>query len=185
MLKRLAIGSALFLLAASLTAAAQPDLWLHVYVQENGEDGETVRLNLPLTVIEDVLPHIEVDEFQKGKVKIIDEIEAEGIDLRAAWEAIRDAEDGEYVSVRGDDENVRISKSGGYLLANVDEDDEKVRVRLPLDVVDALFSGADDELDIVAAIEALSGHAGEDLVTVEEGDSIVRIWIDADPESRR
>jgi hypothetical protein len=182
--KRLAVGFATLLLAATLAVGAQPDLWIHVFVQEDGEQGETVRINLPLSVVGDVLPHISVDELQGGNLKIVEEIEAEGIDLRATWEAIRDSEDGQYVSVRSNGENVQISKSDGYLLANVDENGEKVRVRLPLDVVDALFSGAEDELNLLAAVEALGRHAGEDLVTVEEGNSIVRIWIDAEPEGR-
>lgn len=182
--KRLAVGFATLLLTASLAAGAQPDLWLHVFVQDDGEQGETVRINLPLAVIGDVLPHVSVDELQSGKVKIVEQIEAEGIDLRATWEALRDSEDGEYVNVRSDGERVQISKSDGYLLANVDEDGEKVRVRLPLDVVDALFSGTEDELNLLAAVEALGRHAGEELVTVEDGNSIVRIWIDAEPEGR-
>jgi len=52
-------------------------------------------------------------------------------------------------------------------------------VRFPLAVVDALFSGEPGELDLLAAVEALSRHGqGGDLVRVNDGDTKVRIWID-------
>ena len=88
MFKKSAVGILVVLFAASLAVGAQPDLWLHVYVEEGGENGETVRVNLPLSVIQDVLPHIEIEEFQRGMIDIVDEIEAEGFDIRAIWEGI-------------------------------------------------------------------------------------------------
>ncbi|MDX1388198.1 MAG: hypothetical protein R3344_03360, partial [Acidobacteriota bacterium] len=113
--------------------------------------------------------------------------EAEGIDIRAIWEGLRGSPDGDFVTVRGAGENVRVAKSEGYLLVDVDEEDEKVRVRLPVEVVDALFTGTDDDdqLNLIGAIEALSRHAGEEIVTVESGSETVRIWIDNEPEGRQ
>jgi len=46
-------------------------------------------------------------------------------------------------------------------------------------VVDALFSAGKDELDLVAALRALSAHGDMELVTVKDAENDVRIWIDS------
>ena len=69
------------------------------------------------------------------------------------------------------------------LLVNVDDDGEKVRVRLPLDVVDAAFSGESNQVDVVAALRVLGEtYPSHDIVTVEEGSTTVRVWIDTRQE---
>ena len=89
-----------------------------------------------------------------------------------------------------DRESVRVAKEGGYLVVKVrpgareakDGDrhhPQNVDVRLPMDVVEALLSGSRDELDILAAIKALSAHKDLALVTVNDKSQTVRIWIDS------
>jgi hypothetical protein len=46
-------------------------------------------------------------------------------------------------------------------------------------VVDALFSAGKDELDIVAALRALSAHGDTELVSVKSDDNTVRVWLDS------
>jgi len=182
MLKRSLIAGVLLILATGLTAASD-DLWLHVFVQEDGESGETVRVNVPIAFVEQVLPLIENEHVRDGKVMIPDHAELEGVDLRGIWEAVRDAADGEFVTVEGRDENVRVAKQDGMLLVNVDDDGEKVRVRLPLEVVDAAFSGESNQVDVVAALRVLGEtYPSHDIVTVEEGSTTVRVWIDTRQE---
>jgi hypothetical protein len=73
-----------------------------------------------------------------------------------------------------------VAKENGFLVVHADEEDgEKVRVTMPLEVVDAMLSGDSDELDLIAALDALASYNGGDLVTVESEDSHVRIWIDS------
>jgi hypothetical protein len=182
MLKRSLIAGALLILATGLTAASD-DLWLHVFVQEDGESGETVRVNVPIAFVEQVLPLIENEHIRDGKIVIPEQAELEGVDLRGIWEAVRDAADGEFVTVDGADENVRVAKQDGMLLVNVDDDGEKVRVRVPLDVVDAAFSGDSGQLDVAAALRVLGErYPSHDIVTVEEGPAVVRVWIDTRQE---
>jgi len=46
-------------------------------------------------------------------------------------------------------------------------------------VLEALLSGDDDELNLVAAVEALSKDAKGSLVTVNDDDgTLVKVWID-------
>jgi hypothetical protein len=169
----------LLLLVPSSFASAE-DLWLHVHVDEGAEKGERVRVNLPLSVIEQVVPLIQNEHLKGGKIAMphIDEAQ---IDLQAMWAAVRDAADGEFVSVESERETVRVAKSEGMMLVHVDGDPEsgaaKVRVTVPLAVVDALTRAGEKELDLMAAISELKSFKG-DLVTVEENGSRVRIWID-------
>jgi hypothetical protein len=59
-----------------------------------------------------------------------------------------------------------------------------VDVTIPMKVVDALFSTVkDNELDVAAAIRALSDAGDAVLVTVQEATEHVRIWIDSNSAS--
>jgi len=180
---------ALFAVMAA-PAAAQSETtgkWLHVRVVESG-DGESVRVNVPLALAEAILPSLKIKHLQNGKVKIEDHVRVhmEDVDLRAILDAVKTAEDGEYVTVESKNkDNVRVAKRGGYLLVEVRDHDkdgkqrEKVDVKVPMTVVEALLSGGKDELDILAAIRALSRHGDTELVSVEDGKTTVRVWIDS------
>jgi len=180
---------ALFAVMAA-PAAAQSETagkWLHVRVIESG-DGESVRVNVPLALAEAILPSLKIKHLQNGKVKIEDHVRVhmEDVDLRAILDAVKSAEDGEFVTVESKNkDNVRVAKRGGYLLVEVRENDkdgkqrEKVDVKVPMAVVEALLSGGKDELDILAAIRALARHGDTELVSVQDGKSTVRVWIDS------
>lgn len=175
------IAVSLLAVLFSLSSSAASDKWLHVRVEDNGPRGERVNVNLPLDLIERMLPLISVDDLRGGKLELDDELG--GIDLRELAVALRDAPDADFVTVQSDDQNVRVSKEGDYLLIRVEErgrnSSEKVRVRLPLAVVDALVGGNPNELDLVAALHALSEYADETLVDIESDDGSVRVWIDS------
>ena len=165
----------------SLSSAATADKWLHVRVEEHGSRGEKVSVNVPLELVARMLPLISIDELQHGKLNLDDDLE--GIDLRALAAALRDAPDADFVTVESENESVRVAKEGEFLVVRVQEQgrhsDEKVRVRMPLAVVDALFGGAPHELDLVAALEALGEYSDGALVDVESDDGTVRVWIDS------
>ena len=171
------------------------DKWLHVSVISKDANGETVRVNVPLSLAEKVLPAINKDKLQGGKVKIR-QFEVDGVDVHAILDAVKSTKDGEFVTVESRKENVRVAKEGGYLIVKVrdmkeprksDKPDEKpavpveerVDVRVPMTVVEALLSGAKDELDLVAAIRALAAHGDSILVTVEDRKNTVKVWVDS------
>lgn len=167
-----------FSAAAKNGKKSSEDLWLHVRVEENDEDGEKVRINVPLELVESLLPLVHVNEFHGGKIEMM-EWEMDEVDVRAVWKVLSEAKDGEFVTVEGTDQNVVVSKKGGYMYCTVEEEDEsKVDVKVPLEVLDALFSGDDDELDILAAIRAMRDHGPGELVSVTDRDGTVRVWID-------
>ena len=165
--------------AATGLASASEGLWIHVYIEEGGEAGETVRVNVPFALVEQVLPLIQTENLDRGRVRLPAPMALEGIDLREALRAVREVADGEFVTVQGPDENVVVAKRDGLLLVNVDDGDEKVRVRLPIEVLDALFTDDSDELDLLAALRMLGEtHPGDEIVTVDDGETKVRVWLD-------
>jgi hypothetical protein len=168
--------------SAPSTTSAKQDRWLHVRVISSNAKGETVRVNVPLELAEKVLPAINHDRLHDGKVKI-DCAHLNDVNLRAMVDAIRTAKDGEYVTVQGNDNDVRVAKQDNHLIIHVlDKGKSKrsqVEIKVPMKVIDALFSAGKDELDLVAALHALSGTGDTELVSVKADDNTVRVWLDS------
>ncbi|MCA9752342.1 MAG: hypothetical protein R3B81_08375 [bacterium] len=158
-----------------VASAGDDSRWLHVAVDD---DGDRVRVNVPLTVVTAALPLIEADEFHHGRVRI-DDMDLEPEQIVTLLRAIRDAQDGEYVTVEDGRDTVKVRKEGKFLHVDIrEDDDDTVNVRMPIEVLSALVSGEDDELDILAALDVLSKYEGENLVTVNDDGAAVRIWVD-------
>jgi hypothetical protein len=188
-------------LTQTQTASSKSDQWIHVRVESKDDGGETVRVNVPVDMAVKVLPAIKHQPLQDGKVRI-ENGHMDDVDLRTVLEALRSAKDGEFVTVQSHENDVRVAKSGGYLLIHVTEKNQggneaketedaqkrskhakskesKVEVKVPMKVVDALLSAGKDELDIVAALRALSSYGDTELVTVKDDENTVRIWVDS------
>jgi len=199
-LKSFAIAAAAAMLftpfAASAQTASSNDKWLHVRVVSTDNKGETVRVNIPLELAEKVLPAINKDRLHNGKVTI-NHGDMEGVDCRALLAALKDTKDGEFVTVQSHDSDVQVAKQGGYMLVHVTEkrwhegkdakdskeakmtEKSRVEVKVPMKVVEALFSAGKDELDVLAALRALSAHGDTELVSVKDGEQTVRVWLDS------
>jgi len=187
--KRTAAAFTLLALLPAL-AWAEETRWLHIRVQENGERGEKVSINLPLDLVEAVLPLIEEEEISGGKVKI-DSEELTSEKIRKILQALREAEEGEYVRVEEMDEDVRIAKEGDYLMVRAREDlqresgPDRAEVRIHLSVLEALLSSeVEGELDLLAAIEALGEKGEGELIVVNDEESTVEIWVDKKSEGK-
>ena len=198
--------SAAALLASSLLptlavaqSSSNPDQWIHVRVESREDTTETVRVNVPVDMAVKVLPAIKNKNLCEGKVHI-DSGHIDDVDLHTMLDAVRTAKDGEYVTVESKDANVRVAKSSGYVYIHVTEKkpsektakaavkdsaknaafkESKVEVKIPMKVVDALLSAGKDQLDVVAALRALSANGDMELVRVKDDNSTVRVWIDS------
>ncbi len=181
--------------STSATSSTAKEQWIHVRVESTDEKGETVRVNVPVEMAEKVLPAINKDKLHNGKVHI-DSAHMDDVDLRTLLDAVRTSKDGEYVTVQSRENDVRVAKNNGYLYVYVTEKPaksgaksetgksssakpSKVEVKVPMKVVDALFSAGKDELDIVAALRALSANGDTELVNVKDSENTVRVWIDS------
>lgn len=164
--------------------SASKDRWLHVRVVSSDGKGETVRVNVPLELAEAVLPAVNHNRMHDGKVNI-DSAHMNDVDLKALVAAVHNAKDGEYVTVQGRENDVRVAKQNNYLIIHVlDKSESKsknsqVEIKVPMKVVDALFSAGKDELDLVAALHALSGQGDTELVSVKDSENTVRVWLDS------
>lgn len=175
---------ALIALFAATGAAFADDLWLHVAVDE-GPEGARVRVNLPLSMAETAVGMIPAEELHHGRVQF-DDSEITVAELRQLWSELQKSPDATFVEVEDHDERVLVSKSGGYLLVRAAEGGEgqQVDVKVPAAVVDALLSGEGEELNLIAAVQALAAHGAGELVTVDDDETRVRIWVDALAEIR-
>jgi len=163
-------------------SVATRDRWLHVRVTNPGSKDESVRVNVPLELAEKVLPSINQNRLHNGRVKF-DDVDCHGVDLRALLDAVRTSKDGEFVTVQSKDSDVRVAKQNGYLFVHVLEKNHpkksQVEVKVPMKVVDALFSAGKDELDLVAGLRALSAQGDTELVSVKDEENTVRVWLDS------
>jgi hypothetical protein len=164
--------------AMAVVANAASKQWLHVRVETPKKGGETVSVNIPLSLAETVLPMIKEKQISGGKIRI-EEKDITTQDLKKIWAAVKAEGDAEYVTVQNADTNLRVAIQGNYLVVRTDENSKsQVEITLPTKVVDALLSGDDDTLDLLAAIRALQETGTRDIVSIRDADTNVRVWID-------
>ncbi len=167
-----------------VSAEADPGLWLHIRVDE-GDDAKVV-VNLPFKLIDKALPMIDAGGHIGDRSIHFHDHGFTYEEMRDLWVELRDGPDMEFVTIEERDETVRVWKENGHVYVRVrdrrDWKDERVDIRVPIRVVDALLGG-DDEFDLQAAVAALAEQGEGELVSVQEDDESVRIWVDSNPES--
>lgn len=171
----------LALAAVAGSARAADNYWLHVTVDEG--QGAKVTVNLPLALAEKALPMLPWhEEMRWGNDRAHGSVKLE--DFRELWAEVKNSPDMAFVTVQEDDETVKVWKSKDFVFVEVRGDDgsEKVDVKVPIAVVDALVGGK--EIDFKGAFQALAERGGGDLVSVRDRDDNVRVWIDKTPETR-
>jgi hypothetical protein len=172
---------ALAAVLTALPAEASSTRWLHVRVQKKGDAAESVRVNVPLSVAQAVAPVLEKElqsELQLDDTPVTVE------DLRRIWKELKAVRGTDVVAVDTPEAKVRVSITGDQVRIRADEDSKaKVDVRVPVEVVDALLSGEGSRLDVSAAIQTLLNSRKLDLVSVEDDNGLVRVWIDERPGS--
>jgi len=167
----------------SLTAfaiAASSTRYLHVRVS-NPASHELVRVNVPLTLAEKVIPAINHGQLRDGKVQI-GNFRADNVNIHAILEALKAAPEGEFVTVQDTGDDVRVAKERGQLVVHVIDKNsaENVDVTIPWDVAQALISDTNqDQINVEAAVKALQNVGDTTLVRVSGRDENVRVWIDS------
>jgi hypothetical protein len=161
--------------------AAPAERYLHIKVDDPSK-GESVNVNVPLSVAEKILPTVNKGSLHNGHVTI-GKADLNDVDVRAILDALRTAQDNEFVTVKEKDQEVRVAKLNGNIIVHVRDagkDGQKVDVTVPMKVVDALLSTAkENELDVAAALHSLSVAGDALLVTVQDATQRVRIWVDS------
>jgi len=168
------LGLATLLLVVALPAQAG-GRWVHIRVQEDGGRGENVSLDLPFDTIETFLPALAKDQLE-GRAVFGGDADEERI--RAILTALRDSPDGQFVKVQGIGESARVAKENGLLVIQVEDDGERVNVRVPMAFVEALLGDETEGFDLAAGLRKLGELGDRALVTVDGDEDQVRIWID-------
>ena len=91
--------------------------YLHVRVT-NPTTHELVRVNVPLTLAEKVIPAINHGELRDGKVRI-GNFSADNVNVRAILDALKTAPEGEFVTVQNTGDDVRVAKEHGQVVVHV------------------------------------------------------------------
>jgi len=157
---------------------ASPTRYLHVRVS-NPATHELVRVNVPLTLAEKVIPAINHGQLRDGKVQI-GNFRAENVNIHAILDALKTAPEGNFVTVQETGDDVRVAKERGQLVVHVSDKNsgENVDVTIPWDVAQALISDTnEDQLNVEAAVKALQNVDDTTLVRVSGRDENVRVWI--------
>lgn len=169
-------------MAAAVPAMAA-ERYLHVRVQD-GDKGQNVNVNVPLSMAEKILPAINHDPLHNGIVTV-HQADMQGVDVRQILDAVRTAPDGQFVTINNTKEgqSVRVAKSNGNIVVHVRDERNKqqdVDITVPMTVINALFSTAKrDELNVAAALQSLAETGNGLLVVVHNADQNVRIWVDS------
>ncbi len=182
-MKRLSVGVfgfSVVLLASASSAGAQARPWLHVQVEE--ARGAKVHVNVPLSLLEVVMKAAPQPIFDEKHIHLGKHGRNLRVsDARRMWQELKAAGDTDFVTVRDEDEDetVTVSRKGDLVQVRVEgaKKGERVMVDVPITLVDALFSGEGEELNVQGAIQELSKRRG-DVVRVEDKDDRVRVWID-------
>jgi riboflavin biosynthesis pyrimidine reductase len=175
----------LAVLVGSGAAVADSGLWLHVKVDEAG--GAKVMVNLPINLVEKAVAMIPDEDWNDGRVMFDGRHQWTLADLRDLWNEVSATQDMTFVTVEDGDETVRVWKEAGYLKVHVIEhrgEGGEVNVQIPARVVDALLSGGGETFNFTAAVEALVDEGEGELVTVNDSNDRVRVWVDRIAEAK-
>jgi len=181
------IRRALFLfLSVCLLAGrlqAETKQWVHVHIEDPSKE-EKVKVNIPISLVESLMPMIEEKSVEKGRIRL-HEKDMSIKDLRKVWKELRSEGDNEFVSIENKDTNLRVFTKGNYLMVEPGEGSTtSIEMKIPLAVVDAMLSGEGEELNLTAAVRALKESGSGDIITVKDKDATVRVWIDESNKAR-
>jgi len=180
-MKRLLSHAGLWLVLLNVGGFAQAQSkgpWLHLEVKENKTEPVLVKVNLPVSLVDVALNIIKDEKLHEGRIRL-KHSEISVADMKRIWAELKNAGNAEFVTVEKSHETVRISREGNFVLVKVTEDQEnKVDLKIPVSVVDALLEGPGDELNLKAAVAAMQEKQIGDILTVKANNTQVRLWID-------
>src|SRR6266487_2953036 len=100
-------------LAGTILWASSPERYLHVRVS-NPTTHELVRINVPLSLAEKIIPAINHGELHDGKIRI-GNFTADNVNVKVILDALKTAPEGEFVTVQEPSNDVRVAKEHGQL----------------------------------------------------------------------
>jgi hypothetical protein len=168
----------LMLAWAAPAAWARGEAHLRVEVVDERTGEMKVNLDMPLNAVESILDII--NEQVHGDVGMDFDFGDHGMDVRKIYLALRDSDMSDFLEVNDGDTHVKVFMDRDAFQVRATEDGNLVAsVYLPIQVLDALFSGPEDELpNTRAALKELASLAPITLVEVYEDHETVKIWVE-------
>jgi hypothetical protein len=161
----------------AVDAQAQDGSWVHLRVTE--AEGATVSIDLPVSLVGMALEVAGNQAALEGAARFGQNDNMGLDDLRALWAELRDAGDGQFVDITEEGSRVRMFREGDRVSINAEEGDAtRVKIEVPISVVDILLGDEGDSLDFVGALHELSRTGSGDIVEIIDGDNTVRAWVD-------
>ncbi len=153
--------------------------WLHVNVDD---DEDQVNINLPIALAETVVWI--VDWNDEPTVIKVDDQELTVPEMRKIWEVLKSEGSFTLASIKSKKQekgdNIDIVFKGNRLLITGTTDDAKIDINILGDLIDALFSGDEDRLNLTACIEELKlkgAASGYVHIKGDDGEK-VHLWVD-------
>lgn len=176
----LGLGIATACLAPWAGPAAGGVRWLHVHVDETGEDGKQVRVNVPASMVEALTPelkkHIKDDsKFSVGRCELTSS------EYRDAIRTLGRSRVGHVVQKREKGHRVVLKRHGDDLHVEGFEErngDLRTRARMPWDVAQALAAGSGEQLDVAGALRKFVSGGDREIAVTDHDGTKVRIWVD-------
>jgi len=167
------------LLAAPTAYAGDETRWVNVHVTENSSN-TNVEVHLPLNLVLTVLRNVDVENFHGGHVdlELDDDMDINFPEIMAA---VKDAPDGQFVTVTSDEADVSVHKQAGTLFVTVNQKEDEmaqVEVTMPMEMMDALTFGEENTLDVAALLQSFDKLPNGELVKVTSNEANVRVWIE-------
>ena len=97
------------------------------------------------------------------------------------WSDLKATKEDAIVKATSGEQTVELRAKKGQVDLEVKDKRTGARtvfVHVPADAMDALLAGKNGELDLGAALASLQASYAGDLVTVDDAESHVRIWVD-------
>ncbi len=170
--RRVAGLTAVSLVLAAGLCLAKPSYYLHIRAKEGGKNG--VDIAFPWTPSKGGHPL----SFAK------DHLDVNDVDVREVWRTLRSHPEGYVVTLRDRKETTRVTREGGYCTFRVNprHHEERVIVRVPEMVMDAITATDDAEITERDVARLVRAKGRLDLVLVDSGRDRVRVWIDTEDE---
>ena len=113
---------------------------IHVRIQENGADGDTLSLRLPAVLLQTALELVPDEVFRRAAPKL----QPIWPVIRVICEELRRAPDALLVEVSSPEESVKISKKDGAILLLVHSSKETIRISVPLNSLSHTLQRVED-----------------------------------------
>jgi len=170
-------GLILGVLAAAPPALADVEnVWLHVDVNGLDHHEGTVKITLPLSLVEVAIDSADTSGILKDLKR------DKGVDLAKLWKQLKNADLDEFVTIDSDDAKIKVFKEAGVFrvsMSDLDDEVDQMEIRIPFSVMDYLFDSKREGFKLSDMVSDLRNDLPLVLVEARKGsDERVKVWID-------